>query len=66
MHNLRYMIRNCHNFWTYFLYFFEILTFTGKKWLFFEETEMKNIHFSRGFKKKLKNAPAISKMILRL
>ena len=32
---------------------------------FFEETEMKNIPFSRGFQKP-KSAPAISKIILRL
>ena len=31
---------------------------------FFEETEMKNIHFSREFKKKTKNALAVSKIIL--
>ena len=41
------------------------MSFRGKKG-FFEETEMKNINFSRGFKKKTKNAPAILKIILRL
>ena len=48
------MVQNCLNFWTYFIKSFEILTFTGQKMAFFEETEMKNIHFLRGFKKKLK------------
>ena len=51
MHNLKIFGTNCLNFWTYFTKFFEILTFTGKKSGFFEETEMKNIHFSRGLQK---------------
>ena len=45
------MIQNCLNFWTYFIKFFEILTFRGRKKGFFEETELKHINFSRGFQK---------------
>ena len=60
------MIQNCLNFWTYFMKFFEILTFRGKKGAFFEETVMKNIHFSRGFKKTWKCSSFFQKKILRL
>ena len=58
------MIQNCLNFWTYFIKIFEILTFSGQKMAFLRKQRWKIFIFHADLKK-TKNAPAISKIILR-
>ena len=54
MHNLKLFNTKLSEFLDLFYKVFRNFDFYSKKNGFFEETEIKNIHFSRGFKKKLK------------